>query len=106
MAEPERTETSSGLSVPPKVLPSFSPALSSAPASHPLPRRADSPFPGKRDRRPWFYDEAGRHIETDLRHLAQIGSLATEQHLVFAVALLESKYPLPFHHYFSLLSYH
>jgi hypothetical protein len=33
--------------------------------------------------------EAGRHVEADLRHLAQIGALAAEQHLVLAVAFLE-----------------
>jgi hypothetical protein len=33
--------------------------------------------------------EAGRHVEADLRHLAQIGALAAKQHLVLAVAFLE-----------------
>jgi hypothetical protein len=37
--------------------------------------------------------ETRRNVEADLRHLAQIGALAAEQHLVLAVAFLESKYP-------------
>ena len=31
----------------------------------------------------------GRHVQADLRHLAQAGALAAQQHLVLAVALFE-----------------
>ena len=33
--------------------------------------------------------EARRHVEADLRHLAQVGALAAQQHLVLAVAFVE-----------------
>ncbi len=36
--------------------------------------------------------EAGRHIEPDLSHFAQIGALAAQQHLVFSVAFFERVY--------------
>jgi hypothetical protein len=34
-------------------------------------------------------DEAGRHVQADLCHLAQVGAFAAQQLLVFAVALGE-----------------
>jgi len=34
-------------------------------------------------------DEAGRHIDTDLGHFAQVGTLATEQHFVAAIAIFK-----------------
>jgi hypothetical protein len=37
------------------------------------------------------------HVESDLRHLAQVGTLAAKQHLVLAVAILECKHPFLFH---------
>jgi hypothetical protein len=46
--------------------------------------------------------ESGRHIETDLGHFAEIGALASQQHLVLAVAFLEGIYPFLFHSGFSL----
>jgi hypothetical protein len=33
--------------------------------------------------------EAGRHVDADLGHFAQVGTLAAQQHLVAAVAILE-----------------
>jgi hypothetical protein len=41
--------------------------------------------------------EARRNIQADLRHLAQVGALAAQQHLVFAVAILECKHPFLLH---------
>ncbi|OIQ74766.1 hypothetical protein GALL_435750 [mine drainage metagenome] len=35
--------------------------------------------------------ETGRHIQTNLRHLAQIGTFATQKHFVLAVALFKGK---------------
>jgi len=39
--------------------------------------------------------EAGRYVEADLRHLAQVGALAAEQHLVLAIAFFEIVDELP-----------
>ena len=49
--------------------------------------------------------KTGRHIQADLCHFAQVRTLATEQHLVLAIALFERKYPWLFHHCCSLWSY-
>jgi hypothetical protein len=41
--------------------------------------------------------EARRHVEADLRHLAQVGALAAQQMLVLAIALGEGIDPFRVH---------
>ena len=89
IAEPERTETSSGLAAAPKPLP----VLRSSAAivrAHVVHQPVGQPLVlqiGEAGRR--RDDESGRNVETDLRHRAQVGALAAEQHPVAAVAFFE-----------------
>ena len=98
MAEPERTETSSGFSAEPKPLPVFvsSSAICLLHVVHDAVGQAvvfeegEAGLGGD--------DEAGRDVETDLRHFAKVRTLAAEQHLVLAVAFFEGKDHLAFGH--------
>jgi hypothetical protein len=92
-AEPERTDTSSGLSRPPKVLPVLLHRGHVRDAPGPVRRRqgcgvqvGQAGLGGDH--------EAGRHVEADLGHLAQVGALAAEQPLVLAVAFSEGVHPV------------
>ena len=75
-AEPERTDTSSGLSAAPNF-------LLVATSSRNLVRHEIVETGFRRDH------ESRRHIEADLSHLAQIGTLAAKQFLVLAVTFGE-----------------
>ena len=96
IAEPERTETSNGSSPPPKRLPVLrsSAAMcvltaSIAPSGRAAFRVREAGEAGLgRD------DEAGRYVQPDPGHLAEVGALAAEQHLVAAVTFLERVHPL------------
>ena len=89
IAEPERTDTSSGFAAAPKPLPVFfssSAMLARTSAIRPAGSARVLEVGEARGRRD---DESRRNIEADLRHRAQVRPLATQQHLVAAVAVFE-----------------
>ena len=90
-ADPERTETSNGLSPSPNPLPVFFSRAFISTATPSLSPAGSSPSGGIEERETGLGadDETGRHVEPDLGHLAQVGALAAQQLFVLAVAGLE-----------------
>ncbi len=98
IAEPDRTETSSGFSGRAEALAGFPlerrqmrPDSVHQPVRQPLVAQV-----GEAGRR--RDDESRRNVEADLRHRAQVGAFAAEEHPVVAVAFLEAEDELLFAH--------